>query len=153
MSFRNLKVDELKSVADFFVVDVEVADEEHGPTKKELIAALSAGKEPVTWEQYNEIYLVAQAEKSADELPENAEAEVQAREAEKKAKGQEPPVLEKPVVVKFEGKNPRLDIVGLTFTKQHPFASVDEETAVYLVQKQNGFRVALPSEVAEYYDA
>jgi hypothetical protein len=151
MAFKDLNNEELAEIAEFFVVDI-VAVNEDKPTKKELLAALNGGDEPVTWEQYNDIFVPT---KEKMKSPEVSKAEAEAAEleamdvADAKAAVAARPVGDVPV--KFEGKNPRLDVVGLTFTQQHPYALVDPETAEYLVKNQSGFRLALPTEVADYY--
>lgn len=145
MSFTRLNKDELVEVAKFFVVDVEPADEEKGPTKKELLAALSAGDEPVTWDDYNNIYLAAK------------------KEGQDKAKGPdladateptptEPAEYDGPTaLVKLTSQNRRLDKFGYTFTQSHPFHKVPEEVAELMV-RSGDFRLALPSEVADFYN-
>src|SRR6478609_7253383 len=85
MSFQNLNKDELTDVAEFFVVDVEAADPEKGPTKKELVAALAAGDEPVSWEDYNETYLPAKkagTDKSREEKLEEARLKAEEEKVE-----------------------------------------------------------------------
>ena len=158
MSFQNLKVDELKKVAEFFAVDVEPADADKGPTKKELLAALSDGDDPVTWEQYNDIYLKAVAD--GQDTTKGAE-EAEKSDKKDKAEAKDEPVEEKKVserdsedqvLVKYERKNPTFEVVGYTFTQKHPFKSVPASVAEHLVRNVEGFRVALPSEVTEYYN-
>jgi hypothetical protein len=147
MSFKDLDADELKKVAEFFIVDVEAADAEK-PTKKELVAALAAGDDPVTWEQYNDLYLKAKAA-GLDKAPESND--LTAKVEDKPAPA--PVDTSNYVLVKFQGKNPRFDAAGHTFRKDHPFASVDPETAEFLVKKyDNLFRLALPSELTDYYN-
>lgn len=152
MSFKNLTSDELAEVAEFFVVDVEAAGEK--PTKKELLAALSSGDEPVTWEQYNDIYLKAKAsgmDKNAQVEKEKEETAKDAEEASK-TKPAEPKDTSNYVLIKYDRQNPTFEVVGYSFTRRHPFASVPPETAEYLVRNIEGFRLALPSEVADYYN-
>lgn len=174
MSFDSLNKDELDAVTKFFAVDVEAANEDKGPTKKEYIAALESGDDPVTWEDYKEVYVPAK-ESGQDVNPEvkaaeeAAKAEAEAREAEEaqadaeeesdeeepKAaadEGDEPVDEEDFVIVKFERKNPTFEVYGYRFTKAHPYARVPEEVATKLVQEQTGFRIALPKEVADYYN-
>lgn len=144
MSFQSLNKDELTAVAEFFVVDVEVADAEKGATKKELLAALAAGDDPVTWDQYKEIYL-----KNAVELaPQAPKVEAQSAAVEE----DEPEDEGNLVLVRYLRRNPTWEVVGYTFTKEHPFKSVPAEIAEYLVLKQEGFRLALPTEVSDYYN-
>lgn len=170
MSFQNLNKDELKEVTDFFVVDVEAADAEHGPTKKEYIAALAAGDEPVTWEQYKEIYVPAKesgqdksrevilAEEAAKAAEEAAKAEAdkapavqEQAQAERDNPREEVPA-EDEVLVKYERKNPSYQTRGYLFTQAHPYSSVPASVAEYLIRKEKGFRLALPSEVTDYYN-
>ncbi len=142
MSFNKLRVEELKEIAEFFVVDVEAANEEHGPTKKELLAALASGDEPVTWEDYETIYTPA---KEAATPPKPAEAA-------KPAAKPEPVDTSGYVLVKMERSNPSYQALGYTFTSRHPYHSVPKEVAEHLVQNVDGFRLALESEVADYYN-
>lgn len=146
MSFSTLKVEDLKKVAEFFVVDVEAADEDKGPTKKELLAALSAGDDPVTWDQYKEIYLPA-VEAGNDKPVEDEDDDVEPAPApvDKYADSEK-------VLIKYERKNPTFEILDFTFTTRHPFASVPAEVAEHLVRNVEGFRLALPSELKDYYN-
>lgn len=140
MSFNSLKKDELAKVAEFFVVDVEAADPEKGPSKKELLAALAAGDDPVTWDQYKEVYLEANPEVEEKQTPLAPSVPVA-----------NPAPQEDSVPIRYIGNNGTLEVVGYTFTQAHPFASVPAPVAEYLVLKVEGFRMALPSEVADYY--
>lgn len=144
MSFNKLNVDELKAVAEFFAVDVTVANEEHGPTKKELLAALAEGDDPVSWDDYKDIYQTAQKD-AKPQGPDLTATDVKKEEPVKKDTSNY-------VLVKFERRNPRYDILGYTFTKDHPFHSVEPEVAEYLIRNVEGFRLAMPSEVADYYN-
>lgn len=156
MAFESLNKEELTKVAEFFAKDVVAADEDD-PSKKELIAALESGDpdaetdgdKPVTWDDYKNIYKPAaeanevKANNDAPELTDVPEPEV-VEETEEDD--------ENKVLVKFERKNPRFDIRGYTFTQGHPFHQVDEKTAEYLVRNVDGFRLAMPSEVADFYN-
>ena len=177
MSFQTLNKDELIEVAEFFNKDVVPADEKKGPTKAELIAALASKDadipedEPVTWEDYKDVYLVAKADgqvKSPEVLEEEELARQLAEEEAAQAQGDEEEEeevsddseeneipdedAEPPVLVKCERKNPRFDVAGYTFTKDHPFHSVPPATAEYLIRHQEGFRQATPSELADFYN-
>ena len=159
MSFQSLKVDELKKVAEFFVVDVEAADPEHGPTKKELLAALAAGDNPVTWDDYKNTYLESDVKKAEDaraEAEEEARADVsdETDESDDDSSDESDPVAEEKeeenILVKFERKNPTWQTLGYTFTKDHPYKSVPVSIAEELVRRGD-VRLALPSEVKDYY--
>lgn len=146
MTFKNLNNDELALVADFFVKDVVSVKD--APTKKELLAALASGDPadendaPVTWEDYQNIFLPAQGDRkpAGKDLTSSDIKEV--KKVEEKYE---------PVLVKMERANPRFDIRGYTFTKEHPYRGVRPEDADYLVRFVEGFRLAAPSEVNDYY--
>jgi hypothetical protein len=146
LSFSTLKVEDLKKVADFFVVDVDAADPEKGPTKKELLAALASGDDPVTWEQYKDIYLpaVESGNAESDEIQEEDEPVVE-KKVDKYADSDR-------VLIKYERKNPTFEVLGFVFTTRHPFANVPSEVADYLVRNVDGFRPAMPSELTDYYN-
>lgn len=157
MAFDNLNKEELENVVEFFAKDVEQADDDKGPTKKELVAALASGDpdaenegdRPVSWDDYKNVYLVAKesdqvkVETAAVELTDLTEPEPEEVEEEDDSTK---------VLVKCERKNPRYDAFGFTFTPAHPFHSVLPETADYLVKNVEGFRLATPSEVADFYN-
>lgn len=145
MSFSSLNKEELEKVAEFFVVDVEAADADKGPTKKELLAALASGDEPVTWDQYKDIYLKAVETGNAE--PESVDDEEDVVVEAKPDKYAD----SKRVIIKYDRKNPSYEVLGYTFSKRHPFASVPQEVAEHLVRNVEGFRLALESEVTDYY--
>lgn len=170
MSLQNLNKPELEAVAEFFAVEVEAADDEKGPTKKELLAALASGDSPVTEKDYKEVYLVAKeagndkspeakkAERAAELAAEKAKAAEDTKaankaEAEKKEEKKSAEPEEELTLIKYERKNPTYEIHGHRFTKAHPFSSVPVSIAERLVKEDpHGFRLALPSEAADYYN-
>jgi hypothetical protein len=148
MAFKDLDVQELARVAQFFAADVAVANPNKGPTKKELLAGLAAGEEPVTWDQYNDIYLpTAQQYKLDQPAPEEEEALPEPP----RVTAPEPAAADE-VILCMERENGRFDAYGHTFTKEHPFRPVTPEVAALITRQYDGFRIALPQEVAEYYD-
>lgn len=152
MALKDLKVDELKKVADFFVKDV-VAAKPDKPTKKELLAALASedGQGPVTDEDYEETYLPTVAEEEANKPKEEKPVEKPKKKIPSPDDEDEEGAEE--VLVYYTGNNPRWDVIGYTFIKRHPFASVPLEKAEWLVKNQpERFRLALPSEVKDYYN-
>ena len=58
---------------------------------------------------------------------------------------------ENTVLVRMTRDNFRYDIIGFTFTKEHPFIAMTEEDAQKIFDKEEGFRIATPKEVQEYY--
>jgi hypothetical protein len=55
------------------------------------------------------------------------------------------------VVIKMERANPEYDTFGVTFTREHPFAIVDQATAELILENEEGFRIALQKELENYY--
>ena len=58
---------------------------------------------------------------------------------------------ENTVLVRMNRENFRYDINGYTFTKEHPFVAMPEDDAQKIFDKEEGFRLATPKEVQEYY--
>lgn len=54
-------------------------------------------------------------------------------------------------LIKMERENVRYDTRGYTFTKDAPFALVRAKDADFILEKEEGFRMATPSELREYY--
>ena len=131
MSFDTLKVSELKQIADDFGVDTEDLK-----NKKDLIAALS--EEGVTWSVY---------QKTIKDIDENTEEiEILPRIDVSKVNDKDK------VLVRMNRDNFRYDILGHTFTKQHPYVAMSEEDAQAIFDKEEGFRLATPKEVQEFYN-
>lgn len=127
MSFSTMKVSQLKEVAEYFAVDLEGAK-----TKNEIMAALE--EEGVSYDMYAKF---SEAETEEVEVP------------EKKAK--KVPVGET-VLVRMDRANARFEINGYTFTREHPFVAMSEEDADFIFSIEQGFRMATPREVQEYYN-
>lgn len=129
MSFDTLKISELKKIAEDFGVDIE--DKKN---KADIIAALA--EEGVSWSVYT---------KTLD----NLEEEDMITEVKPKAKSLNP---DDTVLVRMTRANFRYDIMGQTFTKEHPFVAMDKETAQAIFDKEEGFRLATPKEVQDFYN-
>jgi hypothetical protein len=130
MSFDTLKVNDLKTIAEEFAVDLEGLK-----NKQEIIAALS--EEGVTYEVYAKTLKdVEDAKEEIEVLPVfNPKAEL----------------AEDTVLVRMTRANFRYDILGQTFTKDHPFVAMNKNMAQNIFDKEEGFRLATPKEVQEYY--
>jgi hypothetical protein len=163
-SFNDLDVKELRrSAVEDFAVPVEETD-----NKKAVLAAfVEAG---VSWKDY-----VAQhPEVKPDPAPEPVVHEtvtqtVIERDTEPQREGsvitaaamQAPvePVVAQPVVapegqpwlIKMTRENERFDVRGYSFTKRHPYALVKPEDVPYILEQEDGFRQAYPTELAEFY--
>jgi hypothetical protein len=129
MSFDTLKISELKKIAEDFGVDIE--DKKN---KADIIAAFA--EEGVSWSVYT---------KTLD----NLEEEDMITEVKPKAKSLSP---EDTVLVRMTRANFRYDIMGQTFTKEHPFVAMDKDTAQAIFDKEEGFRLATPKEVQDFYN-
>ena len=56
------------------------------------------------------------------------------------------------VLVKMERANFRYDIMGFSFTKDHPFVAMKEKQAQEIFDKEEGFRLATPKEAQDFYN-
>lgn len=131
MSFETLKVSELKKIAEDFAVDTDGLK-----NKADIIAALA--EEGVTWSVYEQT--TKKIEEDKEEGP-----EVLPKFDPKAAQP------ENTVLVRMTRANYRYDIAGYTFTSEHPFVAMDKDKAQWIFDKEEGFRIATPREVQEYY--
>lgn len=130
MSFDTLKVAELKIIATDFAVDTEGLK-----NKKDIIAALA--EEGVTWSVYQST--VEAIEKDTEEIEILPKFDPKAQP-------------EDTVLVRMTRDNMRYDIHGKTFTKDHPFVAMSEEDAQKIFDTEEGFRLATPKEVQDFYN-
>ena len=131
MSFDTLTVAELKEIATEFAVDTESLK-----NKKDIIAAMS--EEGVTYSVY------AKTLKDIEDATE--EIEVLPRLNPKSL------VAENAVLVRMTRDNYRYDILGQSFTKDHPFVAMSPEDAQEIFDQEEGFRLATPREVQDFYN-
>jgi hypothetical protein len=130
MSFDTLKVGELKAIAEDFAVETEGLK-----NKQDIIAALA--EEGVTYEVYA---------KTLKDL-EDAKEEIEILPVfDPKAERTEDTVL-----VRMTRANFRYDILGHTFTQEHPFVAMHKDAAQEIFDIEEGFRLATPKEVQDYY--
>lgn len=131
MSFETLKLTELKKVAEDFAVEIEGLK-----SKTDIIAALS--EEGVTWNVYQKTLgdLEKDAEDNEDLLPKAQKSKEEDGDS---------------VLVRMTRANFRYDIMGHTFTKEHPFVAMSPSDAQKIFDKEEGFRLATPKEVQEFY--
>ncbi len=131
MSFLDLKIIELKKVAESFGVDISEVK-----TKQEIAALLE--EEGISWQMYDKF---AGAEKEEIEIP----------EFEKKQREKKIMKTENSVLVKMERNNHSYQALGHAFSQQHPFVAMSESDAQRIFDTQEGFRLATPREAQEYY--
>lgn len=132
MSFTELKLNELKEVAETFAVDLEGVK-----TKQEIIAAIQ--EEGVTYQMYDKL---KNAEKQKIEIPESEKIKRE-RKIMSKTTNQ--------VLVKMERNNHSYEISGYAFSQEHPFMAMSESEAQRIFDTEVGFRIATPREAQEYY--
>ena len=131
MSFYTLKIAELKKIAEDFGVSTDELK-----NKNDVIAALA--EEGVTWAVYQKT--IKDIEDNLEEAP-----EPQAKFDPKKE------ISEDDVLVRMTRANFRYDILGFTFSKDHPFVAMNKDQAQAIFDKEEGFRLANPKEVQEFY--
>jgi hypothetical protein len=130
MSFETLKIAELKKIAEDFAVDVDGLK-----SKNDVIAALA--DEGVTWVVYSKTLEKQEEDEEEDSLPKIDTKKVVDKEDS--------------VLVKMTRANFRYDILGFTFTREHPFVAMADSDAQAIFDKEEGFRLATPKEVQEFY--
>jgi len=131
MSFETLKLSEIKKVAEDFGVDIQALK-----SKNDIIASLA--EEGVTWSIY---------QKTIKDIEDNKEEiEVLPRFDAKKSQDKDS------VLVRMERANHRYDAMGFTFTSTHPFVAMSEEQAQEIFDREEGFRLATPKEVQDFYN-
>jgi hypothetical protein len=131
MSFTELKIADLKQVAETFGVDAKSLK-----SKQEIVAVLE--EEGISYDMYVKLQKI---EKVDIEIP---ESEKRKREG-KKTKS------DNSMLVKMERMNHSYQALGYTFSQQHPFVAMSEEDAQRIFDTQDGFRLATPREAQEFY--
>ena len=130
MSFAELKITELKKVAESFGVDISEVK-----TKTEIAALLE--EEGVTYQMYNKF---VNSEKEEIEI-----SELEKKKREKKMS------KENTVLVKMDRQNHSYSTYGYVFSQEHPFVAMSESEAQTIFDNESGFRLATPREAQEYY--
>jgi Holliday junction resolvase len=130
MSFDTLKVAELKVIATDFAVDSEGLK-----NKKDIIAALA--EEGVTWSVYQSTVEAIERDTEEIEVLPKFDPKAQAEDT---------------LLVRMTRDNHRYDIHGYTFTKDHPFVAMSEDDAQNIFDTEEGFRLATPKEVQDFYN-
>jgi hypothetical protein len=128
MSFSDLKITELKKVAEAFGVSSDGVK-----TKQEIIALLE--EEGITAQMYEKFT-------GAEKQP----IEVEKRKEKKTVKA------ENSVLVKMERSNHSYQTMGYDFSAQHPFVAMPESDAQHIFDREEGFRLATPREAQEFYN-
>lgn len=123
MSLTSLNKEELTKLA--AKADVELDGDE---TKNQMIAKLKENN--VGYEFYKKAFL-------EDDTEESEETTTLFKNSD--------------VLIKMERKNPTFQAYGVTFTREHPYAIVNESTAQQIIDNYEGFRLASPAEAKAFY--
>ena len=134
MSFESMKLDELRTAAEGFGVDVETVK-----TKKSLLALLD--DEGVTFDLY-EKFFSAEKDEAEDHL-DNFQVQTQQLNL--------PEPVSATVLVKMDRFNGMYQTNGFTFTREHPYVAMADWQAQNIFDQEEGFRPATPKEIQEYY--
>ncbi len=136
MTFQVMRLQELRDVCEKFAVEYEP-----GANKKDLLTRLD--EEGVDYDTYEKLY-VPKEKSEAESVPSTVSKKDQNSTL---AVGR----FSQQTVVKMERKNPRYEIKGKTFTRDHPFLAMSEAEAQEIIDAVKGFRIATPREVESYY--
>jgi hypothetical protein len=129
MSFDTLKVQELRDIAESFAVELPAKI-----SKQQLILLLE--EEGVTYDTYQRFFESEKVEPQPDPSPRAANLDVS-----------QPNV----VLIKMERGNMSYQIGNYVFTQEHPFVPMTEADAQRVFDAHQGFRLATPREVQEFY--
>jgi translation initiation factor IF-2 len=137
LSFKTLKKDQLKLVAEGF--GLEVSEKATAPAL--LAAIIEDGN--INWD--DAVSLLKTEGAWTQEDVQNEEKERAAAQAEKDARP-------KDTLLKMKRANRRYDIRGYTFTQEHPYALVTAEDAEAITDGDpEGFAYATPKEAQQFY--
>jgi hypothetical protein len=134
MTFKQMKLDELREVADTYAVDIEADD-----TKDVIVAKLLSNG--VDWD-YHKKQLKEQGEASVEDIEEEVLDSFDAPAAENE---------DSKVLMRMTRANGTFEVRGVRFTKANPYALVRERDADFIMDSYEGFRIASPREVKEFY--
>lgn len=147
MSFANLNLPKLQYAAEVFKLD---GIDEHS-TRKEIIAAIK--ERGISWQNYKKfVEKEEELEEVNDEVVKPEVENIVLEDAPKLPGAQ--PAEEKfnnMVLLKMDRQNARFDVLGYTFTREHPYKALPEEEAQRIIDLEDGFRLASPKEAREYY--
>lgn len=132
MSFEKMKVDELRAIADEFAVDID-------PKDNKAVVINKMMDNGVTWDYYQKSLGVAE-ENPAPIVAPTPQFDTPA-EMEEDSK----------ILLRMTRANGTFEIRGARFTKANPYAIVQERDADYIIENYEGFRIASPREVKEFY--
>jgi len=132
MSFNNLKLADLKQVADSFGVDIPAK-----VSKNDLVLLLE--EEGISYQMYEQFANV-EKEEIKPEVGQPARLDLK---------------KENSILVKMDRENFSYQVGtvqgAINFSKEHPFVALPESVAQEIFDLHQGFRPATPREVQEFY--
>jgi hypothetical protein len=128
MSFKDLKISELRNIADSFGVEVPAKI-----SKNDLVLLLQ--EEGVSYADYERF---AGIEKEEIEVEGNRKPDLEIKN-------------QNTILVRMDRENFSYQVGGISFTKEHPFVAMPESYAQEIFDHHTGFRPATPREVQEFY--
>lgn len=132
MSFETFKVADLRQLADDYAVDIDPKD-----SKATILAKLA--ENGVTWEYHqNNIGESVEVEPAPAEEVASFDSPVETDD-------------EQDVLLRMTRANSTFQVRGATFTQKNPYAVVKESDADFIMDTYEGFRIASPKEVREFY--
>ena len=147
MTFNNMSKVELTSVANTFGVDVDGLSQ--AKIKTEII------DNGVTWEMWTKHKTLVDEIKAADITDEDVTAAAlptsALAEGHSNAKETFHSARINKYILKMDRENGTYEIRGYKFTHEHPYVIVEEADATWILQNQEGFRMATPLEAEQHY--
>jgi hypothetical protein len=138
-SFKDLNKEKLLAAAEFFGTDTE---------GNVTVLRMELEESGVTWESYAKAFLDPKVEDAAEE----ATVEVIEDEVEPIIITAQPNIVQpEKYLVRMTRKNPYFEFKRYKFTAEKPYAIMDPEDAQDLLEGEEGFRQAFPSELQDFY--
>ena len=133
MSFNDMKLAELKNIAEGWGVDVP-----QRINKANLIELLN--EEGLTYDQYK-AYVDAKEESEGEKKEAKSEERVKSVTLSNQSH----------ILVRMDRFNMSYQVMGYTFSRENPYAVVPESIAQEIFDNHEGFRPATPREVQDFY--
>lgn len=159
MSFEDFKPAELKAIAEEFVLDVDLDDEE---AVRGAVEGLDTDEVALSFPKFADRLATPDEEEESALVTSDATPKKTAKKAPAKktvAKKAAAPKAEPKTVVpddrtllKMTRNNPVYEVRGYRFTRAMPYVFVKTEDVDFLIEVEGGFTVAKPSEVESFFN-
>lgn len=161
MSFEDFNKNELKQIADEFVLDVDADNEAELRAAVEGLDAEEVALSFPKWadrlvdeEDEEETALVTSESTPAKGRPAKKAAAKKATAKKTVAPKAEPKTVvpDTNTLLKMTRNNPVYEVRGYRFTRAMPYVFVKNEDVDFLIEVEGGFTVAKPSEVESFFN-